>query len=115
MNPRGFSFPLKTGRVAGTKSTAGLCHRSSTIQAGLIPGSDIAGDSGVSPITATARTGFNLIAESSDTHSKSAQFTGDAYAAEFFSIKPSMRATAISEMEVTHLSSFPNLGLKGTA
>jgi hypothetical protein len=67
-----------------------------------VPGSDITGDIGVSPIAAEAMTGFSMIADSSGTYSKSAQITGNAYASDYVSPTPSMMTTAISDMETAY-------------
>ncbi|KAJ1476714.1 hypothetical protein T484DRAFT_1632198 [Baffinella frigidus] len=78
----------------------------------MIPASAITGNIGVNPIAATippeptrtnkmqrAMTGFDIIADSSDTYSTSAQITGQAYAAYYTSPAPSTMTKAISDME----------------
>jgi molybdopterin-binding protein len=60
--------------------------------------STITGDIGVSPIAATAITGFNLIADSSNQFSKSSQVTGSVYAADYTSPTLSILTTAVNDM-----------------
>jgi len=64
-----------------------------------VPASDITGDMGVSPITATAITGFSLIMDSSTEFSTSAQVSGKIYAADYGTPTPTKMTTAISDME----------------
>ena len=59
----------------------------------------VVGDIGVSPIAATAITGFGLIADSSNTFSTSSLVTGKIYAADYASPTPAKMTTAISDME----------------
>jgi hypothetical protein len=65
-------------------------------------GSAITGDIGVSPITGAAMTGFALIADSSNTFSRSTLVTGDIYAADYTAPTPSKMTTAISDMETAY-------------
>ncbi|KAJ1628277.1 hypothetical protein T492DRAFT_875458 [Pavlovales sp. CCMP2436] len=67
-----------------------------------VPASVIVGDIGVSPISATAMTGFLMTADSSNTFSTSAQLTGKAFAADFVSPTPSKMTTAIGDMETAY-------------
>lgn len=60
----------------------------------------IVGNIGVSPIVATAMTGFGLIADSTNTFSKSSLVTGKIYAADYAPPTPSKMTTAISDMEI---------------
>ena len=60
------------------------------------------GDIGVSPIAATAMTGFSLILDSTGTFSTSSQVTGKAYAADYTSPTPSNLTTAVSNMEAAY-------------
>lgn len=67
-----------------------------------IPTSRIFGDIGVSPIAATAITGFSLIADVSTVFSKSAQVSGKVYAADYAAPTPARLTTAISNMEAAY-------------
>jgi hypothetical protein len=64
-----------------------------------VPPSVITGDLGVSPIAATAATGFSLIADASNVFSSSAQVTGRVYAADYAVPTPSNLTTAIGDMQ----------------
>jgi hypothetical protein len=63
-----------------------------------IPYSVITGDIGVSPIAASAMTGFSLVAHSSNTYATSEQITGKAYASDYAVPTPSKMTTAIGDM-----------------
>jgi hypothetical protein len=65
-----------------------------------VPASVITGDLGVSPIAATAVTGFSLIADSTNVFSKSPQVTGKVYAANYASPTPSNLTTAVGDMQL---------------
>ena len=67
-----------------------------------VPVSAITGDIGVSPIAATAITGFDLVLDASNTFSLSPQVTGQCFAADYASPTPSMLTTAISDMETAY-------------
>ena len=67
-----------------------------------VPTSKITGDIGVSPIAATAITGFALVADSTNTFSRSSQVTGKIYAANYASPTPSNLTTAVSNMEAAY-------------
>jgi hypothetical protein len=67
-----------------------------------IPNSSITGDIGVSPIDATAITGFSLTADATNVFSTSDQVTGKVYAATFSAPTPSNLTTAISNMETAY-------------
>ncbi|OJI07863.1 hypothetical protein BK004_00250 [bacterium CG10_46_32] len=62
----------------------------------------ITGDIGVSPIAATAMTGFGLTMDSSNTFSTSALVTGKAYAADYTAPTPAKMTTAVSNMEAAY-------------
>jgi len=64
----------------------------------------IVGDIGVSPIFATAMTGFGLIADASNQFSTSSLLTGKAYAADYAVPTPATMSTAISDMETAYAS-----------
>ena len=59
----------------------------------------IVGDIGVSPIVATSMTGFGLIADSTNTFSKSSLVSGKIYAADYFAPTPAKLTAAISDMQ----------------
>jgi Ice-binding-like len=59
----------------------------------------VVGDMGVSPIAATAMTGFGLIADSTNTFSTSSLVTEKIYAADYAPPTPTKMTTAISDME----------------
>lgn len=67
-----------------------------------VPSSAITGNIGVSPIAATAMTGFSLIADASNLYSTSAQVTGQAFAASYGSMTPAMLTTAVLDMEAAY-------------
>jgi hypothetical protein len=58
----------------------------------------VVGDMGVSPIAATAMTGFGLIADSTNTFSTSSLVAGNIYAADYAPPTPTKMTTAISDM-----------------
>jgi hypothetical protein len=67
-----------------------------------VPASAITGNLGVSPIAATALTGFSLIADSTNTFSTSSQVTGKIYAADYAPPTPDNLTTAVSNMETAY-------------
>jgi hypothetical protein len=67
-----------------------------------VPTSDITGDMGVSPIAATAMTGFSLMMDSGGTFSTSSQVTGKAFAANYATPTPSQLTSAVSDMEAAY-------------
>ena len=67
-----------------------------------VPPSVIKGNIGVSPIAATAMTGFSLNADSSNAFSTSDQITGRAYAANYAVPSPHDLTTAILDMEAAY-------------
>jgi len=67
-----------------------------------VPSSSITGDMGVSPIDATAITGFSLIMDGSGEFSTSAQVTGNIYAADYMDPTPVKMTAAISDMETAY-------------
>lgn len=62
----------------------------------------IVGNIGVSPIDSTAITGFDLIADSTNTFSTSALVVGNIYASDYTEPTPSMLTTTISNMEASY-------------
>lgn len=67
-----------------------------------VPISDITGDLGVSPIAAASITGFSLVADSTNTFSRSSQVTGKIYAADYAAPTPANLTTAVSNMETAY-------------
>ena len=67
-----------------------------------VPTSSIVGNMGVSPIAATAITGFGLVADKTNTFSTSPQVTGKIYAANYASPTPANLTTAVSNMEAAY-------------
>lgn len=67
-----------------------------------VPNSVITGNIGVSPIDATALTGFSLTADATNQFSISDQITGKAYASNYTSPTPENLTTAISNMETAY-------------
>jgi hypothetical protein len=63
-----------------------------------VPGGVITGNIGVSPIAASAMTGFDLIMDSSNEFSTSAEVTGSAYAPNYMSPTGTKLTTAVSDM-----------------
>ena len=64
--------------------------------------SDITGDVGVSPIHASAITGFGLTMDPSGQFSTSSQINGKAYAADYAPPTPSELTTAVDDMETAY-------------
>lgn len=67
-----------------------------------VPNSKITGNIGVSPIGATAITGFALIADSTNIFSTSTQVVGKVYAPTFTAPTASNLTTAVSNMETAY-------------
>lgn len=67
-----------------------------------VPTSAITGDIGVSPIAATAITGFSLIHAAGSPFATSAQITGKAYAANYGAPTPANLTTAIGNMQTAY-------------
>jgi hypothetical protein len=66
------------------------------------PSSDVTGNIGVSPIAATAMTGFGMVRDSSKEFSTATQLTGNAYASNYASPTPTKMTTAVSNMETAY-------------
>lgn len=64
-----------------------------------VPPSDILGDIGVSPIAATAITGFALTADASNVFSTSEQVSGKIYGPDFAAPTPANLTVAVGDME----------------
>jgi hypothetical protein len=67
-----------------------------------VPNSVVTGDIGVSPITATAITGFSLVADASGVFSTSTQVTGKVYASNYAVPTPANLTTAVLNMEAAY-------------
>jgi hypothetical protein len=67
-----------------------------------VPSSLVTGDIAVSPIAATAITGFGLVMDSSGQFSTSTQLVGSAFAANYGSPTPTKLTTAVSNMETAY-------------
>jgi len=65
-----------------------------------VPPSSITGHIGVSPIDATAITGFSLALDATNAFSTSAQVTGSVYAADYAPPTPARMTAAIGDMEL---------------
>lgn len=94
-------------RAASPQATVNLGKASTFVilsKSGVtnVPSSKITGDMGVSPIAATAITGFGLVLDSTKTFSKSTQVTGKIYAASYASPTPANLTTAVSNMETAY-------------
>jgi hypothetical protein len=67
-----------------------------------VPASSISGNIGVSPIDATAITGFNLKMDSGGEFSTAKQIVGRAYAADYAAPIPTELTDAVSDMETAY-------------
>jgi hypothetical protein len=67
-----------------------------------VPDSAITGNIAVSPIAATAMTGFSLTLDAVGTFSTSTQVTGNAFAASYLGTTPTVLTTAVSNMETAY-------------
>eukprot|EP00571_Detonula_confervacea_P005787 CAMPEP_0172327710 /NCGR_PEP_ID=MMETSP1058-20130122/59974_1 /TAXON_ID=83371 /ORGANISM="Detonula confervacea, Strain CCMP 353" /LENGTH=298 /DNA_ID=CAMNT_0013044793 /DNA_START=18 /DNA_END=913 /DNA_ORIENTATION=+ len=67
-----------------------------------VPDSVITGDIAVSPIAATAMTGFSLTSTDVGKASTSAQVSGKAYGASYIAPTPAHLTTAVSDMEIAY-------------
>ena len=68
-----------------------------------VPASAITGNIGVSPVAASYMTGFDLIADKSNTFSTSTQVAGGrAHAADYTSPTPSMMTSAVLDMQTAY-------------
>ena len=63
---------------------------------------NITGDIGVSPAAASYITGFSLIADASNTFSKSSLVTGNLFAADYTDPTPAKMTTAIGDMQTAY-------------
>lgn len=67
-----------------------------------VPTSLVTGDIGVSPITSAAITGFGLVLDGSGQFSKSAQVTGQVFAADYSPPTPAMLTQAVLDMQAAY-------------
>jgi hypothetical protein len=67
-----------------------------------VPSSNIYGDIAVSPVDATAMTGFDLTLDSSEQFSESAQLFGHAFSASYDEPTPTFLTTAVGDMETAY-------------
>jgi hypothetical protein len=67
-----------------------------------VPDSSITGNIAVSPIAATAITGFSLTQTAGEDWSKSTQFTGKAYAPEYSNDVETTLTTAVGDMQAAY-------------
>ncbi len=89
--------PLALGAV--DLGTAGNYVILSKAGVSTVPPSVISGNLGVSPIAATAVTGFSLIENPTNVFSRSVQVTGKIYAADYAGASPSNLTTAVGDMQ----------------
>lgn len=68
-----------------------------------VPNSAVTGNIGVSPIAAAAITGFALVLDGSGQFSKSAQVTGNVYAADYAPPTPAMLTQAVLDMQAAYV------------
>jgi hypothetical protein len=94
---------------SGAESSVGLGTAENYViltKAGIstVPDSTIVGDIAVSPIAATAITGFSLIADAEGKDSKSSQLRAEdsAFAASYLGDTPAVLTTAVSDMETAY-------------
>jgi hypothetical protein len=100
------TFPLleaRAGQAPVNLGTAGNYVILAKSGISTVPPSAITGDLGVSPIDATAITGFSLIMASSGQYSTSSQVTGNVYAANYAIPTPVNLTTAVSDMQTAYL------------
>jgi hypothetical protein len=101
------TFSGQMARAASSKATVNLGKASTFVilsKSGItnVPASRITGDLGVSPIAATAITGFALVADKTNTFSTSTQVTGKIYAANYASPTPVNLTTAVRNMQAAY-------------
>jgi hypothetical protein len=65
-----------------------------------VPPSDITGDIGVSPASASSITGFSLTADATNVFARATQVTGRVYSADFTAPAPAKMTVAINDMEL---------------
>jgi len=67
-----------------------------------VPASSIVGDMGVSPIAASAITGFSLVLDGTNTFSTSTQVSGKVFAADYAAPTPANLTAAIGDMQTAY-------------
>jgi len=75
-----------------------------------VPTAKITGNIAVSPIAATAITGFALTLDSSGTFSKATQVSGKVFAASYTAPTPAILTTAVSDMEAAYTDAMGRAG-----
>ena len=80
-----------------------------------VPNSVITGNIGVSPIAATAITGFSLSLDSTTVFSTSVQITGNAYAADYSTPSPENLGAAVLEMKAAYTDTGPAVRMSNFA
>merc|ERR1740130_894042 len=88
----------------GELGTAGSYTILSKAGISTVPNSAITGNIAVSPIAATAITGFSLTADPTNKHSASTQVVGQVYAADYAVPTPVHLTTAVSDMETAYVN-----------
>jgi hypothetical protein len=99
MFPRADAMAGQSPVVLGTAGDYVILAKSGIT---TVPPSAVTGNLGVSPIDATAITGFSLILDSSGEFATSAQVTGKVYAANYASPTPANLTTAVSDMQTAY-------------
>jgi hypothetical protein len=106
IHPLTYLLTLLPTYLISYSSTHSLTYSLSltSLQAGIstVPNSVITGNIGVSPIAATAMTGFSLTLVSSTQHSTSAQVTGNCYGASYGGATASALTIAVLDMEAAY-------------
>ena len=69
-----------------------------------VPNSVITGDIAVSPISATAITGFSLVMDANNEFSGSSQVTGKVWAADYTSPTPRKLTAAVGDMQTAYIN-----------
>jgi hypothetical protein len=102
-----FEFPVDLGSA---------CNYAILSKAGIstVPTSDITGDIAVSPIAATAITGFSLILDGSGEFSTSTQVTGKVFAADYAVPTPAALTQAIIDMDLAYADATARANTEGS-
>jgi hypothetical protein len=90
-----YEFPVDLGSA---------CNYAILAKTGIstVPVSDITGNIAVSPIAATAMTGFTLTLDASGEYSTSSQVTGKAFGASYAAPTPGILTQAVSDMQAAY-------------
>jgi hypothetical protein len=101
-----WTFKTRPARAAGPApvnlGTAGTFVILAKSGISSVPSSRVTGNIGVSPIAATAITGFSLVLDATRTFSIANQVVGSAFAANYASPTPSRLTTAVRNMETAY-------------